>query len=698
MLSKFLLTIGCLLSGNGLVDARKPSDPTPIGAVLTGIGEIDRTRPFIDLMKQARGFSSLQNPTDQNAAVDSEGWPTEDFSIAFMTVGGGASGFQYPPMIINGTYLLTAIGNAKVSPTMEALPGVTVLNQTYNSATNMLTAYIAIDESSTGNVWLNFTSTQRSSSSPVNSGLVNVSFLQPGYTTADNIYTDTFLNHVQRFDILRFLGWTLNGTQTQYNWTDRPSVTQPSYLVGAYGSIGSGVPWEMIIALANKVGCDIWINVPAPVTDNYLTGLANLLADTLDPSLNIYIEYGNECWNGHFICYSINQHLANISVLNDGDPYHFAYDGSNSSDVWRERRYAWMVKNIGDIFSTVFGRENVGQGKRVRNIIAGMGDYATLAMDYFTYLDVVWGPPSTLVSTFTIAPYFGIPTALNNEENCTTDDIINGLNQSLISYDWNWSYNSSNSLAVHVALVSYYGLEFRGYESGPATTGPSYPVALMAKANATVDPRMQGLVETLYTLWYGYGLSVPNIHQAGATTTLAPWGSFGVLYDMTVPVTPKTLGIDAVRTAPRPSLNAGLLLPFQGHNASLTVGYYGTPRNPVEYLPYNTTLTYLLRYDPPSLADERKEIQQQAVSARTMANQVNISIWLSCVTPNVFLEVALGYGNAQILGVPLSKSLSTFIPMSAIFDLPTPPALATLRLRVVNASGYRLLSIDGEVI
>ena len=40
--------------------------------------------------------------------------------------------------------------------------------------------------------------------------------------------TDEFLAHVSRFDTLRFLGWTLNGTQNQVNWTDRPRVSAPS--------------------------------------------------------------------------------------------------------------------------------------------------------------------------------------------------------------------------------------------------------------------------------------------------------------------------------------------------------------------------------------------------------------------------------------------------------------------------------------
>jgi hypothetical protein len=275
-------------------------DPTPIGAVATGIGEIDRSRPFIDLMKQARGFSTLANPTDQNAsAVDSLGWPEVDFSVAFMTVGGGAAGDQYPQMVCGGVYTLTAIGNATVSPSNRT-SGVTVLNQTFSPSTNTLTAYVEVDDASfNGNLYLLFTDTQRTQTAPLGSGLVNVSLVQPGYSPADaetKLFTDAWLAHMSKFDTVRLLGWTLNGTQNQVHWEDRPSVTSPSWLVGAYGSIGCGVPWEIIVRLANTLGCNLWLNLQAGVADDYILGLATLLNTTLSPGISVVLEYGNEMW------------------------------------------------------------------------------------------------------------------------------------------------------------------------------------------------------------------------------------------------------------------------------------------------------------------------------------------------------------------------------------------------------------------
>jgi hypothetical protein len=52
----------CLLLALTSVDAKRPADLTPIGAVLTGVGDGDRSRPFVDLVKQSRPFSSANNP------------------------------------------------------------------------------------------------------------------------------------------------------------------------------------------------------------------------------------------------------------------------------------------------------------------------------------------------------------------------------------------------------------------------------------------------------------------------------------------------------------------------------------------------------------------------------------------------------------------------------------------------------------
>lgn len=48
------------------------------------------------------------------------------------------------------------------------------------------------------------------------------------------------------------------------------------------------------ISKSNKK--DIWINIPHAADDEYVTNLAKLIKDKLDPSLKVYVEYSNEVW------------------------------------------------------------------------------------------------------------------------------------------------------------------------------------------------------------------------------------------------------------------------------------------------------------------------------------------------------------------------------------------------------------------
>lgn len=57
------------------------------------------------------------------------------------------------------------------------------------------------------------------------------------------------------------------------------------------------VPWEVQIALANKLHAIPWLNMPFLADVNYNTQLATLVLNTLDPTLNVIIERGNEHWN-----------------------------------------------------------------------------------------------------------------------------------------------------------------------------------------------------------------------------------------------------------------------------------------------------------------------------------------------------------------------------------------------------------------
>merc|ERR1719201_850362 len=65
---------------------------------------------------------------------------------------------------------------------------------------------------------------------------------------------------------------------------------------------GTGVAYEYIAQLVNKLQVNPWINVPHLATDDYVKSLALFLKEHVDSKLVIHVEYSNECWNTEFAC------------------------------------------------------------------------------------------------------------------------------------------------------------------------------------------------------------------------------------------------------------------------------------------------------------------------------------------------------------------------------------------------------------
>lgn len=241
---------------------------------------------------------------------------------------------------------MTANGNANVS----VYGGSThsIQNQSYDPITNRLTAQIVVRQNTTG------------------PGLQNLTFLQSGYNQSSQLQiTDLMLSHLSRFNLIRLMEWTDTNANVEVNWNETTSLNWPLYHPPKHN------PWHTIPYLINRFNhsMDVWINVPFHANDDYILNLARLLLNELNPQSHIYVEYSNEVWNPVFPQSKVNVELANDSVVNLGDPFHFNYDDIDNVYTWAHRRIAYEIKHISQLFQTVFGEENVGRWKCVRPIL-----------------------------------------------------------------------------------------------------------------------------------------------------------------------------------------------------------------------------------------------------------------------------------------------------------------------------------------
>jgi hypothetical protein len=128
----------------------------------------------------------------------------------------------------------------------------------------------------------------------------------------------------------------------------------------------TGAPYEIMIDLCNAAQADCWLNIPALVDEDFISNLALLAKERLDPNLNLYLEYSNELWNDMFPQTGWHYNFSNQSVL-AGDQLHLNYDnqtvGQWNCVVFSYRHTAYMLLRIGQIFGKVFGPAQLPNGR-----------------------------------------------------------------------------------------------------------------------------------------------------------------------------------------------------------------------------------------------------------------------------------------------------------------------------------------------
>ena len=266
--------------------ARAPSDPSPVSCSIDGLADYSRTLHFCDLMRQTRPFGSAQAPYDRNCTVGADGWPTQaDFGLVFVTLPSGA-----PPVgvLIDGVYTLRFVG--RVASLSFPVSTVNLLNSSYDAPSDTTLAFLEVPAANNGQLWIGWRGSALASGAP---GARNITLLQPGCSLADPLaISPSLLSLVSRFDSLRFMDLLATNDSPAADWSARRLISDPSYAYVVGNT--TGIPWEQAVHIVNSVQRDMWINVPAHATDDYISQLATLLRDSVDPTLNIYFEYSNE--------------------------------------------------------------------------------------------------------------------------------------------------------------------------------------------------------------------------------------------------------------------------------------------------------------------------------------------------------------------------------------------------------------------
>lgn len=288
------------------------SDPPkiPIAMNLSSVNDWTPGYPFRNLMWSARAWhtrnSDGSGPFNTELAgkipLDENGYPLE---LPFAPEGEQE---QVVFTIINnltepGEYLLLYDGEGEIGPAMttrilSAEPGRVVLELKGGSFGASYEGF-AILKSAKGN------------------HIRNIRIVKPEDEKTDlaaNPYREDFLEYCRQWHALRFMDWQATNNSLEDEWRDRKL---PSFytMVGSGGDatgrtgkpasafrrlFSGGVALELLIQLANQTKTNPWFCVPHRATPEYMTEMAKMIKEKLDPSLTAYIEYSNEVWNWQF--------------------------------------------------------------------------------------------------------------------------------------------------------------------------------------------------------------------------------------------------------------------------------------------------------------------------------------------------------------------------------------------------------------
>ena len=450
-LSIILSLIGVFLTA----DVSAGTNPSaPLATNLNAVSDFSDEFPFVDLMKSSRdwipgnasGCFDCRTPGSNAACLapnacpvainrDSDGYVTSLLPNQVVTTIVHAGGT--PGRLPAGNYTIRFEGQGSFqllgASVVSQVPGEVVANIATSSGNNIGFRLTAITPANhvrnirilpPGGVCSNDDRRFCDASTPCGSGSSCQLFTAPGVADAQ-LFQPRFLKNHELFRMLRFMDWTGTNSSPITNMTDYPSASSAFW---------NRVPFPVITSLGNRLRSDIWLNIPHRASNAFIDALAVQLRDNFTADRKIYLEYGNENWNGIFqqnveiprqFCPGFsdlaagcqNDGVPGNSIACERDPNTFSL-GAAQAPCFQALVRAWGDRSVQifDRFDTVFG---ASARQRLVRVIAAQAANADLGRQVMVRNATGQGfTVASRTDAYASAPYFGT-------EYCTPDSGIN---------------------------------------------------------------------------------------------------------------------------------------------------------------------------------------------------------------------------------------------------------------------------------
>jgi hypothetical protein len=411
----------------------KTSAPLEFGLNLTGVVSYGSELPFVDLFKMSSAWVSQApgKPWGKGGELDrdAKGWvrklaPEQQAQTLFCPDAADYFAGKQITCLFDGDGTMDFLGSAK----------------TVSRSRGRITGELR------GGGSLVLSIKRTNPDNPIR----NIRVMQPGQENAKETFSPTFLKRWAPFKVLRFMDWQSTNNSPLVDWADRATPDLPSQ------ATPKGVCLEYMIELANLQDASPWFCMPHLASDDFVRQFAAMVKKKLKPSLKVYVEYSNECWNGIFkqaqYCKEQGKKL-----------------GLSQNDYEAQLRY-YSQRSV-EVFK-IWEKEFGGKDRLVR-VLATQG---SLTWSGTTVMD--WKNAYRNADAIAIAPYFGNelgnPQTAEKTASLGVDALLEACRQSVHGGEKNTRAYAQEARKRRLRLIAYEGgqhlVGIRGAENNERLT------------------------------------------------------------------------------------------------------------------------------------------------------------------------------------------------------------------------------------
>lgn len=276
------------------------------------------------------------------------------------------------------------------------------------------------------------------------------------------------------------------------SWDNRGKLSDDSF-----GHDEKGCPPEVLLALGNVLGTDLWLNIPHQANEAYVRSFAELALEQLQADRTIYLEYTNEHWN------TAEEYPQSQYMLTQADSLGIGSGQSESNR--RSLYYAQRATEIFKIWREVFAANPT----RVQRVLGAM-----LAQPSLTQLMLEYSDVADNVDHVALGYYLGLYLIFDHFEQLESMN-LDSLFAELLNGGLATGEAAGGAVAevesFHVqqkAITDTFNKPLVAYEGGQHfwynTTEDNEAISNLFEA-ANRDIRMETLYSNMFTTWKDTG-------------------------------------------------------------------------------------------------------------------------------------------------------------------------------------------------